>query len=104
MDEVPDTRPSLLVCLRDPKDDRAWTESVSGGDPPSSGFNRWSAQSQLLSYLEQTVVTATSRHPGGVNVMTGDGSVRFVKASVSAGVWTALGTIAGGEVVDANAY
>ncbi len=26
MDEVPDTRPSLLVRLRDPKDDRAWTE------------------------------------------------------------------------------
>ena len=55
-------------------------------------------------YDSQTVVTATSRHPGGVNVMTGDGSVRFVKASVSASVWTALGTIAGGEVVDANAY
>ena len=55
-------------------------------------------------YDSQTVVTATSRHPGGVNLMTGDGSVRFVKASVSASVWTALGTIAGGEVVDANAY
>jgi prepilin-type N-terminal cleavage/methylation domain-containing protein len=55
-------------------------------------------------YDSQTVVTATSRHPGGVNVMTGDGSVRFVKASVSAGAWTALGTIAGGEVIDANAY
>jgi RNA polymerase sigma factor (sigma-70 family) len=26
MDEVPDTRPSLLVRLCDPKDDRAWTE------------------------------------------------------------------------------
>ena len=26
MDEVPDTRPSLLVRLRDPRDDRAWTE------------------------------------------------------------------------------
>ncbi len=55
-------------------------------------------------YDSQTVVTANSRHPGGVNLMTGDGSVRFVKASVSASVWTALGTIAGGEVVDANAY
>jgi RNA polymerase sigma factor (sigma-70 family) len=26
MDEVPDTRPSLLVRLRDPTDDRAWSE------------------------------------------------------------------------------
>ena len=55
-------------------------------------------------YDSQTVVTATSRHPGGVNLMTGDGSVRFVKASINAGVWTALGTVAGGEVIDANAY
>ena len=35
-------------------------------------------------YDSQAVVTATSRHPGGVNLMTGDGSVRFVKESVSA--------------------
>ena len=55
-------------------------------------------------YDSQTVVTATSRHPGGVNLMTGDGSVRFVKASVSATVWTALGTVAGGEVIDADSY
>jgi len=55
-------------------------------------------------YDSQTVVTATSRHLGGVNLMTGDGSVRFVKASINAEVWTALGTVAGGEVIDANAY
>ena len=34
-------------------------------------------------YDSQAVVTATSRHPGGLNLMTGDGSVRFVKASVT---------------------
>jgi prepilin-type N-terminal cleavage/methylation domain-containing protein len=55
-------------------------------------------------YDSQTVVTATSRHPGGVNLMTGDGSVRFVKESISASVWTALGTAAGGEVIDASTY
>jgi prepilin-type processing-associated H-X9-DG protein len=48
-------------------------------------------------------VTATSRHPGGVNLMIGDGSVRFVKASINANIWTALGTVAGGEVIDADA-
>ena len=26
MDEMPGTRPSLLVCLRDTKDERAWSE------------------------------------------------------------------------------
>jgi prepilin-type N-terminal cleavage/methylation domain-containing protein/prepilin-type processing-associated H-X9-DG protein len=52
----------------------------------------------------QVVVTANSRHPGGVNLLLGDGSVRFVKNTVSAGLWTALGTIAGGEVIDAAGY
>ncbi|QEH39011.1 Type II secretion system protein G precursor [Aquisphaera giovannonii] len=49
-------------------------------------------------------LAATSRHPGGVNVLFGDGSVRFVKDSVSAAAWRALGTIAGGEVVSADQY
>jgi prepilin-type processing-associated H-X9-DG protein len=43
-------------------------------------------------------VTARSRHPGGVNVAFGDGSVHFMKDSVDAGVWTAVGTRAGNEV------
>jgi prepilin-type N-terminal cleavage/methylation domain-containing protein/prepilin-type processing-associated H-X9-DG protein len=55
-------------------------------------------------YDSQSVVTATSRHPGGVNLLTGDGSVRFVKASISATVWMALGTASGGEVIGADAY
>jgi prepilin-type processing-associated H-X9-DG protein len=41
-----------------------------------------------------------SRHPGGVNVLLGDGSVHFVNQSISLSVWRALATIAGGEVVD----
>ena len=55
-------------------------------------------------YDSPTGVTATSRHHGGVNLMTGDGSVRFVKTSINAAVWTALGTVAGGEAIDASAY
>ena len=50
----------------------------------------------------QAVVTATSRHPGGVHLMTGDGSVRFVRTAIDPRVWTALATIAGGEAVDAD--
>ena len=49
-------------------------------------------------------VTARSYHPGGVNALLGDGSVRFVKSSVAGATWRALGTIAGGEVVSADAY
>jgi hypothetical protein len=35
--------------------------------------------------------------------MTGDRSVLFMKISVDGNVWTALGTIAGGEAIDASA-
>src|SRR5262249_13818448 len=41
---------------------------------------------------------ARSRHPGGANVMFGDGSVRFAKNSVSASVWAGVATRAGGDV------
>ena len=44
------------------------------------------------------IVTASSRHPGGVNLMLVDGSVRFVKDTINSQVWQSLGTIAGGEV------
>jgi prepilin-type N-terminal cleavage/methylation domain-containing protein/prepilin-type processing-associated H-X9-DG protein len=47
---------------------------------------------------------ARSRHPGGVNVLIGDGSVRFVKNTVSPNTWRALATRNGGEVISADAY
>jgi prepilin-type N-terminal cleavage/methylation domain-containing protein/prepilin-type processing-associated H-X9-DG protein len=76
--------------------------------------------------------TATSQHPGGVNVGLCDGSVRFIKNSISSwsfdpttnmpfgvslssfvyavapgtsiGVWQKLSTRSGGEVVSADSY
>ena len=48
--------------------------------------------------------TARSYHPGGANVLLGDGSVRFVKSTINGMVWRALGTIAGGEIVSTDAY
>ncbi len=49
-------------------------------------------------------LNASSKHPGGVNALFGDGSVHFVKNSVSPVVWYALGTIAGGEVISSDQY
>ena len=49
-------------------------------------------------------VTARSYHPGGVNVLMGDGSARFIKNGVSGTIWRALGTVNGGEVISAEAY
>jgi len=45
-----------------------------------------------------------SMHPGGVNVGFADGSVRFVKDSVSPQSWWAIGTRANGEVVSSDSY
>jgi prepilin-type N-terminal cleavage/methylation domain-containing protein/prepilin-type processing-associated H-X9-DG protein len=49
-------------------------------------------------------VTANSNHPGGVNVGFCDGSVRFVKDSVSMQTWWAIGTRNMGEVVSSDSY
>jgi prepilin-type processing-associated H-X9-DG protein len=46
------------------------------------------------------VVTARSSHPGGVNVLMGDGSTRFVEDGIQRKVWRALGTRNGGEIVE----
>jgi prepilin-type N-terminal cleavage/methylation domain-containing protein len=49
-------------------------------------------------------ITARSYHPGGVNALVGDGSVKFIKSSVNGLTWRALGSVGGSEVVDGNAY
>jgi prepilin-type N-terminal cleavage/methylation domain-containing protein/prepilin-type processing-associated H-X9-DG protein len=49
-------------------------------------------------------VTSRSYHPGGVNTLLGDGSVKFIKSNVDGLVWRGLGTVGGGEVLSADAY
>jgi prepilin-type processing-associated H-X9-DG protein len=49
-------------------------------------------------------VAARSKHPGGVNVLFGDGSVKFMKDTVSIPTWRALSSPNGGEVIDASSY
>jgi len=52
----------------------------------------------------QVSAPPTSNHPGGVNVCFADGSVKFMKDSVSLPTWWALGTRDGGEVISADSY
>ncbi len=45
-----------------------------------------------------------SRHPGGGNILAGDGSVHFIKTSVAPYTWWALGSRAGGEALSSKSY
>jgi prepilin-type processing-associated H-X9-DG protein len=46
----------------------------------------------------------SSNHPGGVNMGMCDGSVRWIKNSISIYTWWALATRNGGELLDASLY
>jgi prepilin-type processing-associated H-X9-DG protein len=52
----------------------------------------------------QGIITATSNHPGGVNVLFSDGYVKFVKDSVSVNTWWAIGTRHGGDIASSDSY
>jgi prepilin-type N-terminal cleavage/methylation domain-containing protein/prepilin-type processing-associated H-X9-DG protein len=75
--------------------------------PPNGGGQiKWSAcrqgccaQSQHADYNN-----AQSNHSGGVNCLMGDGSVKFVKNSISWQTWWALGTRSNGETISSDAY
>jgi prepilin-type processing-associated H-X9-DG protein len=49
-----------------------------------------------------TLLNASSLHPGGVNVLFMDGSVRFVKSSVGYQPWISIATPDGGETVSSD--
>ncbi len=55
-------------------------------------------------YVTEGTGALFSFHPGGLNVLLGDGSVRYVKDSVSLPTFAALVTRGGGEVVSADQY
>jgi prepilin-type processing-associated H-X9-DG protein len=66
--------------------------------PPNGnncGYGTWAGEGAF---------TASSRHPGGVNVLFADGSTRFIKNSISPQTWWAIGSRAGNEVLSASSY
>ena len=63
------------------------------GDPGFGTTNQAGANQEPFSY-----------HPGGVNTLFGDGSVRFVKDTVNLKTFRALISLSGGEVVSADSF
>jgi len=67
--------------------------------------NTWSCDDAANDWVNDAGASAvSSHHAGGVNILFADGSVRFLKDTVSTTVWWALGSRAGGEVVSADQY
>ena len=69
---------------------------------PNSRQDQWTHCSNTGSGSLAVFANLDSFHPGGVNVLLADGSVRFVKESINQLAWWALGTKAGGEVISAD--
>jgi prepilin-type N-terminal cleavage/methylation domain-containing protein/prepilin-type processing-associated H-X9-DG protein len=70
--------------------------------PPNA--RKWTHCSNTGSTTMAPFSNANSFHPGGVNCMMADGSVKFIKNSVSQNTWWSLGTKGNGEVVSADQY
>ncbi|AGA27018.1 DUF1559 domain-containing protein [Singulisphaera acidiphila] len=67
-------------------------------------FNSTHLLSELPAAGANMNSASRSWHSGGVNVLFGDGSVKFIKDSISDRTWFALGTRGAGEVISADSY
>ena len=87
----------------------AWPHNIDSGQNWLSGNFNWTRYNHVLGpnrvscknglAWDGVIMSASSRHTGGVNLCLVDGSVRFVGDSVAEEIWTALGTISGGETI-----
>ncbi len=71
---------------------------LAGSRPQDIDFTSM-RDGETITLPTYAAITARSYHPGGVNALLMDGSVRFVKDSIQQNVWRALGTRAGGEAI-----
>lgn len=102
------------VCRRGPPAEKVH-DSFSGYTWLFSGYNhtwynhtvtpnwRWpdcSGGDPSPATAAHGIYSARSFHPGGVNVLFGDGAVKFIADSIALEVWWAISTRSGQEVVD----
>jgi prepilin-type N-terminal cleavage/methylation domain-containing protein/prepilin-type processing-associated H-X9-DG protein len=53
---------------------------------------------------DESLIGASSYHPGGVNLLLCDGSVKFAKNGIGIRVWHALHTIGNGETIPGDTF
>jgi prepilin-type processing-associated H-X9-DG protein len=87
-----------------------WRSDLKDGDTdPADGtvcsINYLGSFQAVHCYRNQYFIFAfKSRHPGGANFAFADGSVKFIKQSISMRTYCALGTRAKGEIISSDAY
>ncbi len=104
---INDVAPACIAAnsagLQDWSSDAAGISWLSGRWLDASYYHLFPPNSSWADCVEQvspvgSLATARSYHPGGVNVLFGDGHVRFVSNSVAHAVWRAYATRNGSEV------
>jgi prepilin-type processing-associated H-X9-DG protein len=103
-DELPNTsRPDVLFAdFQNPGTGRTDVNCVSVPHAPCQGTITTNNPGLQLYIFISLHISARSKHPGGVNLLLGDGSVRFVSNSVGLATWQSLGTTQGGEVLGSD--
>ncbi len=94
----PDGRESAFIG-------RAW---ISGWSPTGPTYMHLMKPNSNNCHFESAdengnvAITPSSNHPGGVNVLMGDGHVHFVEDSVEPETWWAMGSRNGGDLPTGN--
>jgi prepilin-type N-terminal cleavage/methylation domain-containing protein/prepilin-type processing-associated H-X9-DG protein len=89
---------------------RLWAEGIYGHGlgnmivPPNSPYPYCQFENGDGDLDSGTIIGLTSYHPGGANACFLDGSVRFIKNSVSYNTIWSIGSINQGEVVSSDSY
>ena len=114
------TTPQQLynICLANPPTAAAIAKTTNGdpaggywtdGNPAQEIYNHVMPPNTWACHVHSNadsalgaIGTAASRHPGMVNLMMMDGSVRAIKSSIARTTWWALGTKSVGELISAD--
>jgi prepilin-type N-terminal cleavage/methylation domain-containing protein/prepilin-type processing-associated H-X9-DG protein len=90
-------------------DARKGTEWMQQNTARGGGYSHTMTPNQRACYWSdasaskyQTIIGASSNHPGGVNAAFLDGTVRFIKDSVAPQTWRAAATHNKGEIISAD--
>jgi prepilin-type N-terminal cleavage/methylation domain-containing protein/prepilin-type processing-associated H-X9-DG protein len=93
-----------------------WAEPDAGYGVSGQPNNKWRPMKETTAWQAPNGTLGTagnnggandelfSFHPGGVNVLMGDGSVKFIKDAIGLKVLRGLVSLQGGEVLDASSY